>query len=59
MQMIYQDPYASLDPRMRIETIIGEPLEVHHVARGKEKEERVRDLLQKVGLEIRAHAELS
>ena len=50
MQMIYQDPYASLDPRMRIETIVGEPLEVHHVARGKEKEDRVRDLLQKVGL---------
>jgi len=50
MQMIYQDPYSSLNPRMRIESIIGEPLEVHHVAQGKEKEERVRDLLQKVGL---------
>jgi oligopeptide transport system ATP-binding protein len=50
MQMIYQDPYASLDPRMRIGTIVGEPLEVHHISRGKEKEDWVRDLLQKVGL---------
>ena len=50
IQMIYQDPYASLNPWMRLGSIIGEPLEVHHVAQGEEKEERVRDLLQKVGL---------
>ncbi len=50
MQMIYQDPYASLNPRMTVGTIVGEPMEVHRVARGKEKEEIVRDLLGKVGL---------
>jgi oligopeptide/dipeptide ABC transporter ATP-binding protein len=50
MQMIYQDPYASLNPRMRVGTIIGEPLEVHRVAKGREKEEIVEDLIQKVGL---------
>ena len=50
MQMIFQDPYASLNPRMTVGDIVGEPLEVHNVARGKEKQERVRELLQLVGL---------
>jgi len=50
MQMIYQDPYASLNPRMTVGTIVGEPLEVHRIAKGKEKEEMVRDFLEKVGL---------
>jgi oligopeptide transport system ATP-binding protein len=50
MQMIYQDPYASLNPRMTVRTIVGEPLEVHRIAKGKEKEEIVQDLLEKVGL---------
>ncbi len=50
MQMIYQDPYASLNPRMNVGTIVGEPLEVHRVAKGREKEERVRNLLERVGL---------
>jgi oligopeptide transport system ATP-binding protein len=50
MQMIYQDPYASLNPRMTVGNIVGEPLEVHKIARGKEKEEIVLNLLQKVGL---------
>jgi oligopeptide transport system ATP-binding protein len=50
MQMIYQDPYASLNPRMTVGTIVGEPLEVHNVAKGKEKEEMVQSLLEKVGL---------
>ena len=50
MQMIFQDPYASLNPRMTVGDIVGEPLEVHHVAKGKEKQERVRELLQLVGL---------
>ncbi len=50
MQMIFQDPYASLNPRMTIGAIIGEPLEVHHVARGKEKRDRVEELLRMVGL---------
>src|SRR2546421_1506101 len=50
MQMIFQDPYASLNPRMTVGNIIGEPLEVHDLARGKEKTERVQDLLRVVGL---------
>ena len=50
MQMIFQDPYASLNPRMTVEEIIGEPLLVHSLARGKEVRERVRDLLALVGL---------
>jgi oligopeptide transport system ATP-binding protein len=50
MQMIFQDPYASLNPRMTVGGIIGEPLEVHRVARGKEKRERVQELLRVVGL---------
>ncbi len=50
MQMIFQDPYASLNPRMTIGAIIGEPLEVHNIAKGKEKRERVQELLHSVGL---------
>src|SRR5947208_9915021 len=50
MQMIFQDPYASLNPRMTVGNIIGEPLEVHNLARGKEKTERVQELLRVVGL---------
>ncbi len=50
MQIIFQDPYASLNPRMTVGAIIAEPLEIHGVARGKEKEERVQELLRVVGL---------
>jgi oligopeptide transport system ATP-binding protein len=50
MQMIFQDPYASLNPRMTVGSIIGEPLEVHNIAKGKEKRERVQELLRLVGL---------
>ena len=50
MQIIFQDPYASLNPRMTVGSIIGEPLEIHKIAQGSEKEERVASLLQKVGL---------
>ncbi len=50
MQMIFQDPYASLNPRMTVGSIVGEPLEVHGVASGKEKRERVQELLRLVGL---------
>ena len=50
MQIIFQDPYASLNPRMTVGSIIGEPLEIHKIAKGAEKEERVASLLQKVGL---------
>jgi oligopeptide transport system ATP-binding protein len=51
MQMIFQDPYASLSPRMSVLGIVGEPLEVHRVAKGKEKRERVAELLELVGLD--------
>jgi len=50
MQMIFQDPYASLNPRMTVGSIVGEPLEVHMVAHGKEKRSRVQELLRLVGL---------
>jgi oligopeptide transport system ATP-binding protein len=50
MQMIFQDPYASLNPRMTVGDIIGEPLVIHGVARGKEVQERVEELLKVVGL---------
>lgn len=50
MQMIFQDPFASLDPRMTVGGIIAEPLEIHNIAKGKEKEERVREMLRIVGL---------
>jgi oligopeptide transport system ATP-binding protein len=50
LQMIFQDPYASLDPRMSIREIVGEPLKVHDLARGREVEERVNELLDLVRL---------
>lgn len=50
MQIIFQDPYASLNPRMSVGDIIGEPLEIHGVARGREKTKRVNELLEVVGL---------
>ena len=50
MQMIFQDPYASLNPRMTVGSIIGEPLEIHNLAKGEEKQQRVQELLQAVGL---------
>ncbi len=50
MQMIFQDPYASLNPRMTVGNIIGEPLVVHNIAKGKERQERVQELLRTVGL---------
>jgi len=50
MQIIFQDPYSSLNPRMTVGSIVGEPLLVHKIARGQEREERVRELLAAVGL---------
>jgi oligopeptide transport system ATP-binding protein len=50
MQMIFQDPYASLNPRMTVGNIIGEPLEVHNILNSKERRERVKELLEIVGL---------
>jgi oligopeptide transport system ATP-binding protein len=50
MQMIFQDPYASLNPRKRVSQIIGEPMELHGLAGGRDTKARVRDLLDRVGL---------
>ena len=50
MQMIFQDPYASLNPRMTVGDIIGEPMLVHNILKGKERRARVQELLRVVGL---------
>ena len=50
MQFIFQDPYESLNPRMKVGEIVGEGLEVHRIASGKEKEKSVLEILEKVGL---------
>jgi oligopeptide transport system ATP-binding protein len=50
MQMIFQDPYASLNPRMTVGDIIGEPLVVHNISSGQGRRERVQELLRIVGL---------
>ena len=51
MQMVFQDPYSSLNPRMTVEDIIGEPLDVHKLYRNKkERREKILDLMELVGL---------
>ena len=50
MQMIFQDPYASLNPRWTVGSIVGEPLRVHNVLSGKQRQEAVEALLKEVGL---------
>ena len=50
MQIIFQDPYASLNPRLTVGNIIAEPLEVHNIGTADERRERVQDLLRLVGL---------
>jgi peptide/nickel transport system ATP-binding protein len=50
MQLIFQDPYASLNPRMTVRDIIGEPFAIHGLARGREREEKVLALLELMGL---------
>jgi oligopeptide/dipeptide ABC transporter ATP-binding protein len=50
MQMIFQDPFSSLNPRMSVRDIIGEPLLIHNIAKGGEMDDRIVDILQKVGL---------
>ena len=50
MQIIFQDPYASLNPRMRVGDIVGEGLEIHKLAKGRAKRDRVMELLHQVGL---------
>ena len=54
MQMIFQDAYASLNPRMRVGEAIAEPLVIHRVEKGNALEARVLELIEKVGLE-KAH----
>ncbi len=51
VQIIFQDPFASLNPRMQIGSIVAEPLQIHGLARGAELAERVKRLLQEVGLD--------
>ncbi|MHA1517287.1 MAG: ABC transporter ATP-binding protein [Alphaproteobacteria bacterium] len=51
MQIVFQDPYSSLNPRMTAGAIIGEPLTIHGVARGAEQREQVCELLERVGLQ--------
>ena len=51
MQIIFQDPYSSLNPRMTAGAIVGEALTIHRIARGQEQRDRVRGLLERVGLE--------
>ncbi len=51
VQIIFQDPFASLNPRMTVGEIIGEPMRIHGIARGKDAQDRVQDLLKRVGLQ--------
>jgi oligopeptide transport system ATP-binding protein len=50
MQMIFQDPYASLNPRMSVGSIIGEPLQIHNIGDAKARKERIKELMALVGL---------
>jgi oligopeptide/dipeptide ABC transporter ATP-binding protein len=50
LQIVFQDPYSSLNPRMRVGDLVGEPLQIHGLASSKERAERVRELLGFVGL---------
>ncbi len=53
MQIIFQDPYSSLNPRMTVLDIVGEALAIHGIARGREREDQVKSLLERVGLSAR------
>ncbi len=50
MQIVFQDPYASLNPRMKVGSIVGEPLVIHNIGTKKERRDRVAQLLERVGL---------
>src|SRR6266536_183265 len=50
IQMIFQDPYGSLNPRRRVGSIIGEPFTVHKIASGEERKRRIQELMERVGL---------
>jgi peptide/nickel transport system ATP-binding protein len=52
MQLIFQDPYSSLNPRMTVQEIIAEPLVVHGISKGQELKDRVFDIAQKCGLDV-------
>jgi len=56
MQIIFQDPYASLNPRMRVRSIVGESLDIHDIGTPAERKKRVSELLETVGLSVE-HAE--
>jgi oligopeptide transport system ATP-binding protein len=51
IQMIFQDPYASLNPRMTVDRVIREPLDIHTIGKSGERDERVRELMRIVGLD--------
>src|SRR5580765_7784456 len=51
MQIVFQDPYASLNPRMKVGDIVGEPLVIHKIGTKKERRDRVAELLKRVGLD--------
>jgi oligopeptide transport system ATP-binding protein len=50
MQLVFQDPYSSLNPRMRVRSIVGEGLKIHRIARGREMRERIVRMLERVGI---------
>jgi len=50
VQMIFQDPYSSLNPRKRVGAIIGDPFDIHHIGEGKERKKQVQELMEVVGL---------
>ena len=50
MQMVFQDPYGSLNPRRRVGSIIGDPFEIHGIAQGQDRVRRVQELMELVGL---------
>jgi peptide/nickel transport system ATP-binding protein len=54
LQLIFQDPYASLDPRMRISLTLREPLEAQHIGTRRQQDRRIRELLDEVGLSSRS-----
>lgn len=53
VQMVFQDPYASLNPRLTVGSLIAEPMRIHHIGNGREIRKRTEDLLEKVGLNPR------
>ncbi len=53
MQMIFQDPYSSLDPRKTVFDIVSEPLRINRLARGTALEERVREVLDLAGMDVK------